>query len=136
MGLWFPYHVEPRDRVVGWGAAALERLHRARRRSATGVALREGVVVERGVPDRWWTEGVPAWREARADEVPTGATGGVVATVPLVTMPVFLRWLEDRCVEEHVELVEQRVDDLDEVEGDVVVVAAGLRSGALLGDAG
>ena len=135
-GLWFPYHVEPRDRVVGWGAAALEAFTALAADPVTGVALREGVVVDRGVPDRWWTVGVPAWREARADELPTGATGGVVATVPLVTMPVFLRWLEGRCVEEQVELVEERVEDLDEVEGDVVVVAAGLRSGALLGDDG
>ena len=133
-GLWFPYHVEPRDRVVGWAAAALEAFTALAADSRSGVALREGVVVERGQPDRWWTAGLPTWREAAADELPPGATGGVVATVPLVTMPVFLRWLEERCVEEGVELVEQRVDDLGDVPGDVVVVAAGLRSGALLGD--
>ena len=133
-GLWFPYHVEPRDRVVAWGAAALDAFTALAAVPGTGVALREGVVVDRGVPERWWTVGVPGWREARADEVPPGATGGVVATVPLVAMPVFLHWLEGRCVEEHVELVEHRVDDLDDVGGDVVVVAAGLRSGALVGD--
>ena len=98
------------------------------------MALREGVLVERGPADRWWTEALPTWREARADELPAGATGGVLATVPLVTMPVFLPWLEARCVEAGVELVEGLVTDLDEVPGDVVVVAAGLRSGPLLGD--
>jgi len=100
----------------------------------SGVALREGVLVERGTADRWWTEALPTWREARADELPAGASGGVLARVPLVTMPVFLPWLEVRCVEAGVALAEGRVTDLDDVSGDVVVVAAGLRSGPLLGD--
>ncbi|HET6967986.1 MAG TPA: FAD-dependent oxidoreductase, partial [Ornithinibacter sp.] len=133
-GLWFPYHVEPRERVAAWGAVALEAFTSLATDPSAGVALREGVVVERSTPDRWWTAGVPSWREATTAELPAGATGGVVATVPLVTMPVFLPWLEARCAEAGVELVHGRVDDLAEVSGDVVVVAAGLRSGALLGD--
>ena len=133
-GLWFPYHVQPRARVLGWGRVALERFTALARDPDAGVAVREGLLVERGVTDRWWTGAVPAWREARADELPAGASGGVVAAVPLVTMPVFLPWLETRCLEAGVELVEGLVQDLTEVPGDVVVVAAGLRSGALLDD--
>jgi D-amino-acid oxidase len=49
-------------------------------------------------------------------------------------MPVFLPWLESRCREAGVELVRGWVRDLSEVSGDVVVVAAGLRSGPLLDD--
>jgi len=135
-GLWFPYHVDPRDRVVPWGAVALEVFTALAADPASGVALREGVVVERGAPDRWWTAGLPQWREAVQAELPAGATGGVAATVPLVTMPVFLPWLEIRCAQAGVVLAEGLVDDLDTVVGDVVVVAAGLRSGALLGDDG
>jgi D-amino-acid oxidase len=133
-GLWFPYHVEPRARVLGWGRVALDRFTALSRDPEAGVAVREGVVVERGVADRWWAEALPRWREARPDELPAGASGGVVATVPLVTMPVFLPWLENRCVEAGVELVSGWVRDLAEVPGDVVVVAAGLRSGTLLDD--
>ena len=133
-GLWFPYHVEPRERVAGWGAVTLEAFRALAGDPTAGVALREGVVVERSSPDRWWTAGVPSWREARAADLPAGATGGVVATVPLVTMPVYLPWLENRCAEAGVELALGRVADLARVPGDVVVVAAGLASGALLGD--
>ena len=133
-GLWFPYHVEPRDRVLQWGAVALEAFTVLAADPMSGVALREGVVVERGAPDRWWTFALPSWREATPGELPAGATGGVVATVPLVTMPVFLPWLEARCAEAGVELLDGHVDTLGEVDGDVVVVAAGLRSGPLLGD--
>jgi D-amino-acid oxidase len=135
-GLWFPYHVEPRARVSAWGAVALEAFTALAADPSTGVALREGLVVERGSPDRWWTAGLPSSRDAAGSELPAGATGGVVATVPLVTMPVFLPWLERQCGEAGVELAEERVGDLRRVGGDVVVVAAGLRSGALLGDVG
>jgi len=133
-GLWFPYHVQPRDRVLAWGRVSLDAFTLLARNPDAGVALREGVVVERGVPDRWWTGAVPVWREARPDELPPGASGGVVATLPLVTMPVFLPWLETRCVEAGVELVRGWVSGLANVPGDVVVVAAGLRSGTLVDD--
>lgn len=135
-GLWFPYHVEPRDRVVGWGLVALDRFRSLVDDPAAGVALREGVMVERGSADRWWTEGVEGWREAESSELPAGATSGVVCTVPVVTMPVHLAWLEDRCRGLGVALEDGRVADLDDVEGELVVVAAGIRSAELLGDAG
>ena len=133
-GLWFPYHVDPRERVVGWGLVALERFTALAAERATGVVMREGVVVERHGQDRWWTAGVPGWRGARAGEVPAGATGAVVVTLPVVTMPVFLSWLEGRCAGAGVRFDLGVVDDLAAVEGDVVVVAAGLRSGVLVGD--
>jgi D-amino-acid oxidase len=133
-GLWFPYHVEPRERVIGWGRAALVRFEQLASDPASGVALREGLIIERGPADRWWTQSLPSWSEASAAELPASATGGVVATVPLVTMPVFLPWLEERCAEAGVALVQAHVDALEELDCDVVVVAAGLRSGALVGD--
>ncbi|HSF98493.1 MAG TPA: FAD-dependent oxidoreductase [Ornithinibacter sp.] len=131
-GLWFPYHVEPRDRVNAWGAVALARFAELVGDPASGVVLREGLVVERGAADRWWTQGLPSWREAGAAEVPAGASGGVVATAPLVTMPVFLPWLENRCAEAGVALQEAHVESLEQLDAEVVVVAAGLRSGALV----
>ena len=134
-GLWFPYHVEPRGRVIGWGRTALARFADLASDPASGVALREGMIVERGRAERWWTQSLPSWREGGEAELPAGATGGVVATLPLVTMPIFLPWLENRCAERGVVLEHARVDSLDDLDAEVVVVAAGLRSGALVGDA-
>ena len=49
-GLWFPYRVEPRERVLEWGRVAFDRFAALARDPDAGVALREGVLVERGVP--------------------------------------------------------------------------------------
>lgn len=133
-GLWFPYHVEPRDRSVAWGLVSLDRFTALADDPRTGVALREGVLVERSGPDRWWTEGVPGVRDATSDELPTGAPGGVVARVPLVAMPVFLGWLEAACAAAGVRTEERRIGSLTDVPGDVVVLATGLRTPALLPD--
>lgn len=126
-GLWFPYHVEPRDRVLRWGAVTLGALVDLAAAHESGVAVRAGVMVERDAVDRWWLEGVE-WREARAAELPQGAISGVVARVPVVTMPVHLSWLEEQCRAAGVSLRSATVRALDEVPGDVVVVAAGLRT--------
>ncbi|MGG5260207.1 NAD(P)/FAD-dependent oxidoreductase [Phycicoccus avicenniae] len=131
-GLWFPYHVEPRERVVAWGLVSLERFTALADDPGSGVALREGVLVERTGPDRWWTEGVRGWRDARPDELPAGAPSGVVARLPLVAMPVHLDWLEKRCAAAGVDVVTGRVGDLDELEDDVLVLATGLRAAELL----
>jgi D-amino-acid oxidase len=131
-GLWFPYHVDPRDRVVTWGSAGLRTLTDLAEDPTTGVLLRQGVVTERAAADRWWLEGIPAWRDSTAAELPAGATGGVTVRLPVVTMPIHLRWLEARCSAAGVDLVEEHVARLGDVPGDVVVVAAGLRSPSLV----
>ena len=131
-GLWFPYHVEPRERVVGWGLASRRVLTSLAGDRDTGVRLREGTFVERGPADRWWLAGVGGWREAGRLELPDGAPTGVVVRLPVVTMPVHLRWLEQQCRSVGVALVEEHVEVLGDVDGDVVVVAAGARSAALV----
>jgi D-amino-acid oxidase len=131
-GLWFPYHVEPRGRVSGWAATTLREHLALTHDPDAGVVLREGLFVERGDADRWWLDGIGGWREAGPAELPEGATSGVVVRLPLVTMPVHLHWLEDQCVSAGVTLVERSVSSVAEVDADVVVVAAGVRSRTLV----
>lgn len=137
-GLWFPYHVEPRELAVRWGLASLARFTSIAEREpfeVTGVRLAQGVLVHRAEPDLWWTEGVEGVRPARPDELPTAATRGSVATLPLVDTGRYLPWLEGECVAAGVELVTGRVVHLDELDDALVVLACGLRSGAFTGDA-
>lgn len=131
-GLWFPYHVDPRERVLAWGRVALSRFTHLCHDPRAGVTIREGVMVERGAADRWWTQGFTTWREADAADLPAGAPHGVVAAVPIITMQVFLPWLLDQCAAAGVELSRGHVEGLGEIDADAVVVAGGLRSGELL----
>lgn len=136
-GLWFPYHVQPRDLALAWGRVSYERfdaLAATDEGAAAGVRMARGVMVHRSEPDLWWTEGLAGVREATPEELPDGAPGGQVAVLPLIDTGAYLPWLESRCRAVGVDLVVQHVGGLSEVPGDVVVVAAGLRSAALIED--
>lgn len=134
--LWFPYRSGASPHLITWLSRARERFERiADEHPEAGVDLREGVVVERGPAGRDWTAAVPRHREATVEELPPGATSGVHATVPVIDMGLYLAWLRDRVAERNVGFSTRTVHDLGEIDGaDVIVVAAGLRSGELLGD--
>lgn len=136
-GLWFPYQVEPRDRVLEWGLMSFRRFAELAEDPHSGVRFAEGVMVHRGDPDPWWTVGIPVLRPARPDELPAGAVAGTVATVPLIETGAYLTWLERECWLAGADLVSGRVESLTHAAlagAEVVVVAAGLGSGELIED--
>ncbi|WP_448614451.1 FAD-dependent oxidoreductase [Modestobacter sp. URMC 112] len=135
--VWFPYRSGASPSMGTWLARSLLRFTALAADDATGIDLREGTVVERrpGV-DRSWTAAVPGHREAPPEELPPGAVGGVRATVPVVTMSRYLPWLGARCSDAGVRAEQGTVGSVDDLApgADLVVVAAGLGSGRLLGD--
>jgi D-amino-acid oxidase len=133
--LWFPYRAAPADAVLRWAAASREVFTELAADPATGVALRPGTVVHRAPePDLWWAPAVPGVRPATPDELPPGVPAGTRCTLPVVDMGRYLPWLAGRCREARVAFAQRRVERLAEVGGDVVVLAAGLRSGELADD--
>jgi D-amino-acid oxidase len=135
--VWFPYRAGASPSMPRWLARSLARFAELADDPATGVDLREGTVVERAPgADRAWTAAVPAAREARPAELPAGALSGVRATVPVITGSQYLPWLAARCTALGVGFSPRTVRAVDELDGaaDLVVVAAGLRSGELLDD--
>ncbi|WP_433274337.1 FAD-dependent oxidoreductase [Actinosynnema sp. CS-041913] len=134
-GLWFPYRAAPADLVLRWGRVSLSRFRSLASTSGTGVYWREGIVLHRSAdPDLSWTAAVPGHRPARAAELPGGAVSGVVCSLPVVDMAVYLAWLAESCARLGVEFRHGTVERLDAVAQRTVVVAAGLRSGELTGD--
>lgn len=139
--VWFPYAAERSAAVDAMLATTLERFRRiVADHPEAGVDLRTGVIVERSPePDRSWTAWVDATAfdasELEAIELPAGATG-LRTTVPLATMSLYLPWLRERCAGLGVRFERRAVDDVDALARafDVAVVAAGVRSGSLLGD--
>ena len=133
--LWFPYRAAPADAVLRWATASLAVFTALAADPATGVILRDGTVVHRTPePDLWWAPGIAGLRPATADELPPGAPAGTRCVLPVVDMGRYLPWLVGACLAAGVEIVPGRVDRLPDVPGDVVVLAAGLRSGELAGD--
>jgi D-amino-acid oxidase len=133
--VWFPYRASPADAVLRWAATSLDVFRALADDPSTGVTLRPGTVVHRTAePDLWWAPSVAGHRPARAAELPPGTVAGTRCTLPVVHMDRYLPFLQESCRAAGVTVVPGRVDRLAEVPGDVVVVAAGLGSGALLGD--
>ncbi|MFH5230047.1 FAD-dependent oxidoreductase [Antrihabitans spumae] len=135
--IWEPYDAYPKDLVLRWSVESLARFTELAADPDTGVAKREGVVLQR-VPGRtaWWAGDVVAARAARPDELVDGAVSGEVCTVPVIVMPIYLEWLLGECVREGVAFEWRSLESLDDVgHGDCpIVVAAGLVAGALTGD--
>ena len=138
--VWFPYQ-------SGEFPSLMRLLRRARTRfeelaaadPGAGVDVREGTVVERlAGADRWWVEAVPRSREALPGELPPGAVAGVRSVVPVISTSHYMAWLRRKCEGLGVEFVAGSVSSIDKLadqaDADVVVVAAGMGSGPLLGD--
>ncbi|RKN05951.1 FAD-dependent oxidoreductase [Streptomyces radicis] len=136
--LWAVPFVERSERVREWAYATLARL----RRDAgphTGVREQEArtVGVGRAAPDPWMRGFTPPLRQARADELPPGYREGTVASIPLVDTSRYLPWLRERCAEAGVPIELREVPSLAGCapDADILVLAAGLGSGPLAGDA-
>jgi D-amino-acid oxidase len=133
--LWFPYRAAPAGDVLRWAATSLDVLRYLAENPDTGVRMVLGTVVHRTPePDLWWARAVPDARPATAAELPPGVRGGTRCTLPVVHMGRYLPWLLAACDDAGVEVVGGRVTSLADVRGDVVVLAAGLTSGPLVGD--
>lgn len=107
-----------------------------------GVVMRESLQLFRDAPDGPapppdWADAVGGVRPARPDELPPGYARGLRFAVPLVEMPTYLPHLRDEVLRGGAREVLRRVAGLDEVldlRPDVVVNAAGMAAGALVGD--
>lgn len=135
--IWYPYRVEPRDRALAWGRRSYERFAALAQDPSTGVVMTDGLEVFREPRDPpWWVEAVPDVRRADPDDLPDGFADGLVMTLPVIEMPVYLAWLLRRFVSRGGELVLHEVGGLDEVVGRaaLVVNCTGLASRDLVDD--
>lgn len=140
--VWFPTAAGPPDAVTRWGAATYDVLTAAAGAGVPGVYLRESLVLHREAEDAHrtmppWVAAVGDVRPAREDELPPGYPAGLRFKVPLVEMPRYLPHLRDDVARAGAQLVERRVEQLDDVldlAPDLVVNAAGMAAGALAGD--
>jgi D-amino-acid oxidase len=141
--VWFPTAVGPPEAVARWGATTYDVLAAEAAAGVPGVVMRESLMLYRDPqallpPLPAWAEAVGDVRAARPDELPPGYRYGLRFSVPLVEMPRYLPHLREVVLASGARHVPRRVAALDDVLDlgpDVVVNAAGMAAGALVGDA-
>jgi len=138
--LWFPYRVEPPERVDEWAARSYRALAAlAVEEPESGVVMRKIVSLERvEKADPSWRDAIEGFRRLRNDEVPAGYVRGWRAVVPVVETPRYMPWLAARLARAGaaVEIVPAGLPSLAAAgEGaELVVNCSGLGARALAGD--
>ena len=135
--IWYPYRAYPEDAVLRWGSRALETFEGLATVPGAGVRMCEGFELRRvSAPEPWWSAAVPGVRRCGREELPPGYRDGHAFVVPVVEMPVYLRYLQRRFAAAGGTVERRVVSDPDEMaqEARVVVNCAGLGAGELVGD--
>lgn len=135
--IWYPYKAQPEDRIIEWGKHAFEVFEELSHEPETGVHMRDGVELHREpAPEPFWVSAIRGVRRCEPDELPPGRRSGHAFTVPVIEMPVYLRYLIRR-FEDSGGCVEQRtIKSLENAakEARAVVDCAGLGARELAGD--
>ncbi|NED15961.1 FAD-dependent oxidoreductase [Streptomyces sp. SID9124] len=129
--LWWPYRIEPLDRVGDWSLTTLRRYEEwAAHPEETGVRLVDGL--HRG--ER--LAGLGPWAGELKDAVETAE--GLRCRLPLIDMPVHLEWLEGRVRAAGGAVERRTVASFAEAaaEAGTVVNCAGLGARELVPDSG
>jgi D-amino-acid oxidase len=95
--IWYPYHVDGKD-VEKWGERSFKKFEALEADSTSGVSMSSGIeLLKPGstprTPDPWTS--IAKFQIAENDELPERRAGWTFR-VPVIKMPVYLRWLENR----------------------------------------
>lgn len=134
--LWWPYSVEPLELARAWALESLSVYEElAARPDETGVRMVEGVLGESRLDEQgpWAAARLPGLRASTPEEY---AGTGLWARLPLIDMPVQLRWLRERFLRAGGTVEVRAVTDLAEAEAaaPVVVNCTGLGARELVAD--
>ncbi|WP_232524717.1 FAD-dependent oxidoreductase [Nocardioides mangrovicus] len=124
--LWYPYLVEPRERVSAWSAASFETFAALAKDEATGVRMLRGrELVAPGAPAPWWGDAVP--------DLEVGE-GEWRFTSPVADMPVYVDWLAARVGKLGGTITRMNLAALPELPGGLVVDCSGIGARLLARD--
>ncbi len=140
---WYPYLVEPIERVGPWAAVGYERFASIAADLTlgprAGVYMREAIeVFAEPQPDPPWSRYVDMFRHAVPEELPPGYAHGLVFEAPVIEMGRYLPWLVAQLRRYGVEILARRLDTLAPAlaAAPIVVNSTGLGARELVGDAG
>jgi D-amino-acid oxidase len=114
--VWFPYDVEPLEKVIGWSLSTYEKFRELARQSDSGVSFIELHQLSRGrelaIPH--WAVNLAARQLASAD-LPAKFAGGFALAVPLADTSRYLDYLRERVKNRGGTIVQQRFRNFSEV---------------------
>jgi D-amino-acid oxidase len=136
--IWHPYAVQPMERAMRWGAVALQQFYRLLAIPESGVSLiplRE--VYDHLVERHWASDYLRRAEPIPSAELGPGMVSGFLLEMPIVQMPLYLKWLLARLEQLGGSLEQRALTSLNEVASpDVLVVnCSGLGARELAGDA-
>lgn len=134
---WYPYVIQPEEAVLDWGIATLERFKDMKDDSDAGVTIRKiNAIFKKETPDPVWAAQIPSFRRMTQDEIPESHTDGFTFDSVAIEMSVFLPHIINEFKEHGGQLIERKVEDLQEVclHADVVVNCTGLGAKELCND--
>jgi D-amino-acid oxidase len=137
--IWYPFKVAPKERVAQWASESYAAFERLARDPASGVTMCTGVeLLPHGTHDEAAEYRACArnLRELARAELPAGFARGFELDVPVVEMPLYLRWLESTVRAAGVRIVERTLVSLAPAldAAPLVVNCTALGSRELLGD--
>jgi D-amino-acid oxidase len=134
--IWDPLYAN-HPCVPLWAARTHGEFTRMARTGVGGVRLVEGIEASRAaVKAPAWTQRLPGFHECRSNELPRGFVTGWRYTAPLIDMPTFLGYLQERLLRARGELVYRTVRSLsDDLDAAVVVNCSGMGARELVPDA-
>lgn len=135
--IWYPYHVEPQARVVGWALHSLRRFAELAEDRARGIRWHRGTELfpsGHAAPD--WIRTLPGSRALETGRLPQGFAQGFEFDLPVIETPTYMPWLEGEVLKLGVQLRVRVIDSLRQALDHCpqVVNCTGLGSRALAHD--
>jgi D-amino-acid oxidase len=136
--IWFPYAVNPREKVNKWSKIAYHTFKKLSEDKRTGVSMNWLSVLIEKEEDSWWKGAIPedGIRKAAMEELPVDFPLGYKMYVPLIETPIYLQYLLDRFLDLNGGLVIKKVDDISDLisEGSILINCTGLGAQTLFQD--
>lgn len=133
--MWGPYLVEPKESVDTWNQRSLELFRGLAADPTTGVKIVTGLEATRHedeAPD--WAQSLPGFTPVTTSELPSGFRSGYRFSVPLVDMPTYLGYLQDRLRSLGIGVSPRRLDALP--AAGTIINCSGMGAVKLAADAG
>jgi len=133
---WYPFLAEPLEKTDRWSSETFDELVRLMSEESVDCITmrlgREYLAEECESPG--WSDDIPHFRILDDSEIMGGYSFGWEIEAPVIEMPLYMPWLKSRFEDLGGAIEIQEVDNIEEIEGNVVVNCTGIGARELCAD--